>query len=99
VQLDLSQVTPTMDSQGHAAVNMTDGTFQTLKLDVSDVLAQYQSTLVVTGDSQDAINLTNLTQWTHQANSVAQDGHVYDVWTLGQAQLLIDHQMLVHAAV
>jgi hypothetical protein len=98
VTLDLNQVATTLDAQGLTHVDLMGAQPQTLKLDLKDVLGQNQSTLIVNGNGQDVVDLTQLTQWSHQANTVEQAGHVYDVYTQGQAHLLIEHQVLVHAA-
>jgi hypothetical protein len=57
--------------------------------------AQNHKQLMVTGNSGDTVNLTDLTSWTHTAATTTYNGHSYDAWTNQNMQLLIDHTVTV----
>ena len=60
----------------------------------------YRNQLMVTGDAGDKVVLSDLTSWaqTLPANFITINGHAYDGYNLGAAQLLIEHGITVSAS-
>ena len=69
-----------------------------LALNLSDVLALPQQTLVVQGAANDSVLLAG-DGWTNTGTLATQNGHTYAVWHNSTAQALIDQQVMTAACV
>jgi hypothetical protein len=89
-------------------VDLTGTGNNTLRLSMRDVLEMGSSNvfnvdasatdtrvqLMITGDSGDVVQLTDLGSWTQQSGSFSDAGATYNVYNNGNAQLLIDQNMV-----
>jgi hypothetical protein len=87
----LSAALPLIDLSADPAANK-------LALNLSDVLALPQQTLVVQGAANDSVLLAG-EGWTNTGTLATQNGHSYAVWHNHTAQALIDQQMVTAACV
>ena len=87
----LSAALPLIDLSADPAANK-------LALNLSDVLALPQQTLVVQGAANDSVLLAG-EGWTNTGTLATQNGHSYAVWHNHTAQALIDQQMVTAGVV
>jgi hypothetical protein len=82
---------PVLDMRADLAAN-------TLKLNLSDVLALPQQTLLVQGAANDSVMLSG-DGWTNTGTLATPNGHSYAVWHNNTAQALIDQQVMTAGVV
>ena len=87
----LSGALPLIDLSADPAANK-------LALNLSDVLALPQQTLVIQGAANDSVMLAG-EGWTNTGTLATPNGHSYAVWHNHTAQALIDPQVMTVACV
>jgi hypothetical protein len=106
ITLDLTAITQA-DLASTEAIDITGSGNNTLRLSMRDVLEMGSSNafnvntsatdtrvqLMITGDNGDAVQLTDLGSWS-QSGTFIHAGETYNVYNNGNAQLLIDQNMV-----
>ena len=87
----LSGALPLIDLSADPAANK-------LALNLSDVLALPQQTLVIQGAANESVMLAG-DGWTNTGTLATQNGHTYAVWHNNTAQALIEQQVMTAAYV
>jgi hypothetical protein len=90
-----SLATVVQQASGNQRVDLSqDPQANTLKIQLSDVLAADQHTLVIKADTHDVVQL-DTTAWTQTHTTTTVDNHTYALWTQVSACLLIDTQAIL----